>query len=58
MLDGMNAARARLFENLRNDHAADVKAAESEKVLRIKPLTAGQAEALCQSAIQSLAPRA
>ena len=58
MLDGMNAARARLFENLRNDHIAEAKSAEAESVIRLEPLTARQAEVLCQNAIQSLTPRA
>lgn len=57
MLDGMNAGRARLFENLRNDHVAEKHAAESEEVIRIEPLTASQADMICQAAIQSLMPR-
>ncbi len=57
MLDGTNAGRARLFENLRNDHIAEKHSEEIEEVIRIQPLTAQQADGICKAAMQSLMPR-
>ena len=57
MLDSKNSARARLFENLRSDHQAEKNSPETASVVRIDPLTPAQAEAFCESAIRSLAPR-
>jgi len=57
MLDGKNSARARLFENLRNDHLAESKVSDPSTIVRLEPLTPAQAEAFCDLAMQSLAPR-
>ena len=57
MLDGKKSARARLFENLRNDHLAESKSPEPSSIVRLEPLTPAQAEAFCDHAMRSLAPR-